>query len=172
MKNNNTFTFFWSKNSPFSQFYPTNFVIDNIKYNCAEQYMMHKKAIIFKDYDIADKILNTQKAGKQKKLGRIVKNFDNEKWTEIVEQIVYTGNYAKFTQNKNLLKRLFNTKDTELVEVSPTDIVWGIGLPKNNPKIYDKTKWRGSNKLGSILTKLRNELFNSKKYINLIKQIN
>ncbi len=161
---NKTYTFFWGMNSPFSQFYPANFVINNIRYNCAEQFMMHKKAILFNDYEIADKILKTEKAGKQKKLGRLIGDFDNKKWAEISEQIVYTGNFAKFTQNEKLLRKLFETKNTELVEVSPTDTIWGIGLPKNNPKIFDKTKWRGTNKLGYILTELRDNLLSENKY--------
>ncbi len=165
---NKKYTFFWGINSLFSQFYPVDFIIDNIKYNCAEQFMMHKKALLFNDYEIAEKILKTKKAGKQKKLGRLINNFDNEKWTEISEQIVYNGNFAKFTQNENLLMKLLETKNTELVEVSPTDTIWGIGLPNNSPKIFDKTKWRGTNKLGIILTKLRTNLL-SIKLLNLKK---
>ncbi len=166
---NKTYTFFWSINSPFSQFYPSFFTIDNLRYNCAEQYMMHQKAIFFNDSEIARKILLTKKPGKQKKLGRQINNFDPAKWTSIAEKIVYTGNYSKFTQNDNLLRKLLQTKNTELVEVSPTDIIWGIGLPKNSPKIFDKTKWRGKNKLGIILSNLRDKIIkensiHSKKY--------
>ncbi len=161
---NKTYTFFWGINSPFSQFYPSFFIIDNIEYNCAEQYMMHQKAILFNDYEIATKILQAKKPGKQKKLGREVNNFDIEKWTSIAEKIVYTGNCAKFTQNDKLLKKLLQTVNTELVEISPTDTIWGIGLSKNNPKIFDKTKWRGKNKLGTILTKLREKMLLENKY--------
>ena len=100
---------------------------------------------------------------RQKKLGRLVKKFDNNKWSVVVEEIVYKANFAKFAQNKNILHKLLETKDTELVEVSPTDTIWGIGLPKNSPKIYDKTKWRGTNKLGNILTQLREELLKTKR---------
>lgn len=166
-KTNQTYTFFWGEESPFSQFFITEFVIDNKKFNCTEQYMMYSKAITFGDSEIAKQILETQKPGKQKKLGRLVKNFDSDKWDEIAEDIVYKGNYAKFSQNKKIYDELLNTNETELVEVSPTDTIWGIGLPRNNPKIYDKSKWRGQNKLGIILTKLRNE-FKLKKLSNKI----
>lgn len=168
----NQFTFFWNENSPFSQFYPTKFQIDNKEFNCAEQFMMYSKAITFNDYDIAGKILEEQKPGKQKKLGRLVDNFDPIKWNDIAEQIVYQGNYAKFTQNIDLLEKLFLTDKSELVEVNPSDTIWGIGLPPNNPKIYDKRKWRGQNKLGIILTKLREDLKQSKRYKTLINKIN
>ncbi len=160
---NNTYTFFWGSDLPFSQFYPARFVIDNVAYNCTEQFMMHQKALLFNDKEIADEILKTEKAGKQKKLGRLVGNYDDKKWGEVSEQIVYTANFAKFTQNKDLLAKLLETKNTELVEVSPTDTIWGIGLPRNNPKILDKTKWRGKNKLGMILTELREELRNKRR---------
>ncbi len=167
----NQFTFFWNANSPFSQFYPTKFQIDNKEFNCAEQFMMYSKAITFNDYDIADKILEEQRPEKQKKLGRLVDNFDPIKWNNIAEHIVYQGNYAKFTQNTNLLEKLFLTDKSELVEVNPSDTIWGIGLPPNNPQIYDKRKWRGQNKLGIILTKLREDLKQENKYIKLINNI-
>ena len=38
------FTFFWKKESPFSQHHMCNFAIEGVRYNCAEQYMMHQKA--------------------------------------------------------------------------------------------------------------------------------
>ena len=134
----NQYTFFWNESSPFSQFYLAKFQVDNKEFNCAEQYMMYSKAVIFKDYDIASKILAQQSPGKQKKLGRLVNNFEPQKWNTISEQIVYQANYAKFTQNIDLLEKLFLTGKSELVEVNPSDTIWGIGLPANNPKIYDK----------------------------------
>ncbi len=98
---NNQFTFFYTDDSPFSQFYPSNFEVDNLKFNCAEQFMMYSKAITFNDNEIAEQILKETKPAKQKKLGRSVKNFDPDKWTELSVQVVYKGNYAKFTQNEN-----------------------------------------------------------------------
>ncbi len=164
----NQFTFFWHETSPFSQFYPARFVVDNKQFNCAEQFMMYSKAITFEDSETAKLILEETKPEKQKKLGRMVKNFDADKWSTISEQVVYQGNYAKFTQNEDLLKELFKTQNTELAETSPTDTIWGIGLPENSPKIYDKSKWRGQNKLGVVLTKLRNDLIKEPKYKVLI----
>jgi len=165
------FTFFWNENSPFSQFYSIEFKIDNKIFNCAEQFMMYSKAIYFNDDDIADKILKEQKPGKQKKLGRLVSNFVPEKWNTIAEQVVYKANYAKFTQNIDLLEKLFLTDKSELVEVNPSDTIWGIGLPPNNPKIYDKKNWRGQNKLGVILTKLREDLKQEPRYKTLIDRL-
>jgi len=132
---------------------------------------MYSKAVVFKDFDTASKILAEQKPGKQKKLGRLVNNFELDKWDDISEQIVYRGNYAKFTQNIDLLEKLFLTDESELVEVNPSDTIWGIGLPPNDPKIYDRKKWRGQNKLGIILTKLREDLKQENRYGTLINKI-
>jgi len=160
----NTYTFFWGEDSPFSQFYRANFKINNIQFNCAEQFMMYSKAILFNDTETAHQILAEQKPAKQKKLGRLVKNFEPDKWNEIAETFVYQANFAKFTQNKPLLEKLMQTSNTEFVEVNPADTIWGIGLPPNNPKIYNKQLWRGQNKLGKILTQLREDLKNKIKH--------
>ena len=80
------------KSEYLSQWYEASFVVDNINYNCCEKYMMYQKAIYFKDYETAEKILNTDEPKEQKKFGRLVKNFDENKWNEVCELIVYTAN--------------------------------------------------------------------------------
>src|SRR4051812_34791049 len=119
------YTFFYSNKSPFSQWYKTTFIIDGIEFNCCEQYMMYAKATLFKDPEHAAKILATSDPGKQKAFGRMVKDFNADKWNVTREQIVYTGNHAKFTQNENLKKHLLSTAGTILVEASPRDRIWG-----------------------------------------------
>jgi len=155
--NKEEFIFFW-KNSPFSQFYRCSFTINNQEYNCAEQYMMYQKAILFNDKDTANKIIKTINPNEIKKLGREVKNFDEQKWINNRESIVVQGNIAKFTQNSKLLDQLFKTNGKTLVEASPYDKIWGIGLSSDNPKAQDRTKWLGMNLLGKILTEIRDEL--------------
>lgn len=152
------FTFFWSNKSPFSNWYKAGFKLEDIEFNCTEQYMMYQKAQLFSDEDIASKILKTSNPGKQKDLGRQVKNFEAEVWDKHCKQIVYDANYAKFTQNENLLKRLIKTKGTTLVEASPVDNIWGIGLAEDDPKVKDRNTWQGKNLLGEILTDLRENL--------------
>ncbi len=154
------FTFFWRSDSPFSNWYLADFEIDKIKFNCTEQYMMYGKALLFNDQEIAKKILLTKKPGAQKALGRKVKKFDQVLWNEQAKKIVYTANKAKFVQNEHLLKRLFKTKRTTLVEASPVDPIWGIGLAEEDPKAKDRRKWRGKNWLGEVLTQLREDLMN------------
>lgn len=152
------FTFFWRTHSPFSQWHPVNFIVDGIEFNCAEQYMMYMKAKLFKDEEVAVKILKAKSPSEQKKLGRKVRNFNRGIWESNCKKFVYDGNYAKFTQNEKLKKVLLNTKGTTLVEASPTDCIWGVGLAQDNPKIRERRTWRGTNWLGEVLTQLREDL--------------
>lgn len=130
---------------------------DGIRFSCTEQYMHYKKATLFNDFKTAELILLAKKPAMQKALGRRVKNFDPVVWDKHKEQIVTIGNVYKFTQNQDLLEKLKLTKGL-LVEASPTDTVWGIGMSVHDPDIHDKTKWKGDNLLGYILTKLRDNL--------------
>jgi ribA/ribD-fused uncharacterized protein len=148
----NKYKFFY--NGIFSQWHKSSFEIDNIQYNCAEQYMMHQKAMLFGDFEIAEKIMNEEHPRDQKALGRKVKNFDVNVWNEKAKDIVYKGNYAKFKKDPLLLSALLETSGT-LVEASPYDCVWGIGLSMNDERIHDPKNWLGTNWLGEVLTKLR-----------------
>ncbi|XP_062509185.1 riboflavin biosynthesis protein VVA0006-like, partial [Corticium candelabrum] len=152
------FTFFWRSNSPFSQWYPASFTVGGITYNCAEQYMMHKKAVLFKDRQTADKVLSTTQPSGQKKLGRQVRNFNEETWMQHRLDIVKAANTAKFTQNSELKKQLFATTGTTLVEASPNDQIWGIGLSAENEEAWSRETWRGMNLLGQALTEVRDEI--------------
>ena len=154
------FTFFWS--GPFSQWYASDFEVDGRKFNCAEQFMMHKKAEFFGDVETAQKIMETSNPKTQKALGRQVEGFVKEKWDDVARGFVYIGNYHKFTQNPRLMKELINTKYTTLVEASPVDTIWGIGLSEDDPRSWNKETWRGSNWLGEVLTSLREDLINGK----------
>jgi ribA/ribD-fused uncharacterized protein len=127
-------------------------------YNCSEQYMMEKKALLFNDLDIAKKVLEKTFPGDQKALGRKVKGFDKEVWDTHARQIVYEGCYYKFTQNKDAYEYLMSTKDHYLVEASPTDTVWGVGMGGYEKEIEDPKNWKGTNWLGQVLTALREDL--------------
>ena len=150
------FTFFWS--GVFSQWYASDFIVDGQKYSCAEQYMMYKKALLFNDEDVANAIMRTNDPSEQKRLGRKVRGFNGKIWEDNCKKIVYDGSYAKFTQNEKMKEKLMDTEGTTLVESSPKDFIWGIGLHKTDPKAKDRTQWKGTNWLGEILTKLREDL--------------
>lgn len=152
------FTFFWRQESPFSQWHPSGFVVGGARFTCAEQYMMHGKAVLFGDEEMAARILEAKTPKEHKALGRKVRGFDGARWERERERIVYEGNHAKFTQNPALLEALLATAGTELVEASPLDRIWGVGLSEEDPRIQDPATWRGLNLLGKVLTRLREEL--------------
>ncbi len=145
--------------SEFSQWFPSDFTdAAGRKFNCAEQYMMFRKAELFGDADSAEKILKATTPDEQKALGRGVKGFDKDIWDAKAQSIVYDGNYLKFTQNPHLFEVLMATKGKELVEAAHYDPIWGIGLRADDPLAADKANWKGTNWLGGMLTKLRDTL--------------
>lgn len=123
---------------------------------------MHQKALLFGDEYQASKIMEKSHPRDQKAAGRCVTGFDVGKWNAVARDIVYKGNYAKFTQNHDLLQKLGETAGTELVEASPYDTIWGIGIsctPFNiSEGLLDRKNWKGTNWLGEVLTKLRDDL--------------
>lgn len=155
MKVTETLVLFYG--GPFSQWYPSTFEIDGVLYNTAEQFMMAMKADYFGDHETKEKILATNNPSEQKALGRQVSNFDKEAWDAVSRGYVYQANMAKFSIEK-LKKILLDTEDRELVEASPYDKIWGIGLGVDDPKSLDKTQWRGTNWLGEVLMKVRKDL--------------
>ena len=155
-KKKEKFTFFWS--GPFSQWESSVFKIDGVKFVTAEQYMMYKKALLFHDYKTCGKIMRTSEPREQKAYGREVKNFNRDVWNKHCKGFVYEANYAKFTQNQDLLKKLLATGGTTLVEASPYDKIWGIGLKESDPKAKSRDTWEGKNWLGEVLTDVRDNI--------------
>ena len=141
-----------------SQWFPARFIIDGNTYLTAEHYMMAQKAILFNDAAIFDAVLACQHPAEAKKLGRKVKNFEAGVWNDHCFDFVKDGNVAKFAQNAELKKFLLNTKDRVLVEASPRDPVWGIGMAINDPDVNNPQKWAGENLLGFALMDARAEL--------------
>ena len=151
------FTLFY--NGVFSNWHPSVFVDETgTRFLTSEQYMMYKKALLFNDTETAEKILQATHPSTQKQLGREVKGFVREKWDAVSRDVVYKGCYFKFEQNPHLKKELLETVGTTLVETSPTDKIWGIGLAGNDPDALDRNKWNGTNWLGQVLTKLRDDM--------------
>jgi ribA/ribD-fused uncharacterized protein len=156
MKITNKYVFFW--NGIYSQWYSSRMTIDGIEYNCCEQYMMHQKALIFGDTVTAEMILESSDPKEQKALGRKVSGFNKDKWDDVCIGIVFKGNLAKFSQNESLKKTLLSTDDKILVEASPYDKIWGIGLAEDHPDVEDPSKWKGLNLLGWSITMVKKEL--------------
>ncbi|QYY33736.1 NADAR family protein (plasmid) [Cupriavidus pinatubonensis] len=153
-----SFTPFFQGTSPFSNWHKAAFVVDGKKFNCVEQYLMYAKATLFSDDDTVGSILSTPDPRQQKALGRQVSGFVESVWIENRVSIARTGVLAKFSQNPHLREALLGTAGTELVEASPYDKIWGVGLPATDPRINDRSQWRGENLLGKILTEVREHL--------------
>ena len=145
-----------------SQWYESKFEVNGIKYHTAEHYMMAEKALLFEDKQIYEQIITSAKSGKVKELGRRVRNFNQGIWEENRFEIVVRGNFYKFRQNKELSRFLKNTNDRVLVEASPVDGIWGIGLAQNDENAKIPYFWNGLNLLGYALMETRDLLNNTK----------
>lgn len=144
--------------SCFSQWYPSIFKVDGFTYTTTEQWMMAKKASLFDDNETLKKILTAEKPALIKTLGREVKNFDDDKWSKLSYQIVVEGNKHKFSQNDALKRYLLQTDNKIIVEASPVDTTWGIGLAQDVKEAADPFKWEGTNWLGFALMEVRDYL--------------
>jgi hypothetical protein len=161
------FVFFWSHRAPrqggvaascLSQWYPAPFTLAGDRYPTAEHFMMAEKARIFGDEKAAGRILAAKAPGHAKRLGREVRGFDEAVWVERRFEVAVTGNLAKFGGNPALCEFLLGTSRRVLVEASPTDRIWGIGLEANDPAAANPSRWRGENLLGFALMEARARL--------------
>lgn len=132
--------------------------VDGVVYNCCEQYMMAKKALLFRDLDTLGRIMASASPREQKQLGREVANFDPVVWNRYKFAVVWMGNFLKFSQHPDLRERLLNTGDKLLAEASPVDLVWGIGFAATDDEALDPRQWRGQNLLGEVLMSVRGAL--------------
>ncbi|MEZ5039963.1 MAG: NADAR family protein [Saprospiraceae bacterium] len=132
--------------------------VDGVVYNCCEQFMMYKKAALFKDVDTARKILEEREPSNQQKLGREINGFIPEMWDRHKVGIVWYGNYLKFSQHEDLKNRLLATGNRTMAEASPYDLIWGIGLRSSDDLALDERNWKGQNLLGKVLMSVRGAL--------------
>jgi ribA/ribD-fused uncharacterized protein len=156
MRQTEKYVLFWS--GIYSQWYSAPMMINGIKYNTCEQYMMHQKALLFGDEEVAIAILNEPNPREQKALGRKIRNFDDQIWKQNCMRIVYEANLAKFTQNQELKAALLSTGNKILVEASPKDFIWGIGMHYDDEGVDNPVNWKGTNLLGQVLTLVKHEL--------------
>lgn len=142
----------------FSQWFPAPFELEGVRFPTAEHYMMWKKARLFGDEAVAARILAASSPAAAKKLGRAVRNFDDDVWTAHRFEIVVGASVAKFAQNAAPKTYLFGTTPQVLVEASPFDRVWGIGLRASDERAQNPLLWNGLNLLGFALMQARAEL--------------
>ena len=126
----------------------------------AEHYMMFAKAYLFGDIEIYEKILKSKCPREAKALGRLVKNYNEEMWNEEKFHHVVFGNWAKFLSHDKLREFLLSTGDKVLVEASPYDKIWGIGLGITDPRNQNPDNWLGENLLGFALMEVRDKIKN------------
>jgi len=142
-----------------SQWWPSSpFTVDGVEYASAEHYMMVGKARLFGDESIVAKMLDAPSPGAVKALGRRVAGFDQSTWEAHRFGIVVDASVAKFGQHPELGAYLLGTGERILVEASPTDRIWGIGLTAADERAADPTRWRGLNLLGFALMRARTRL--------------
>lgn len=161
------YLFFWGHtthkdgivtSSCLSQWWECNFTYEGITFTSTEHWMMYQKALLFNDLEIANQILACRTPAEAKAFGRKVSDFDNNTWKANRMDIVIEGNLLKFSQNLDLKTFLLNTKARILVEASPVDPIWGVGLSRDSDKINNPNTWRGLNLLGFALMEVRDRL--------------
>ncbi|MDX8052753.1 NADAR family protein [Lentzea sp. BCCO 10_0798] len=141
-----------------SQWWPCSFSVDGQDFPSAEHYMMWRKALLFGDTSVAERVLAARTPGEAKALGREVSGFSDAEWVSARLEIVVEGNLAKFGQDPALRSYLLGTGSRVLVEASPQDRVWGIGLVASDPRAADPAQWLGLNLLGEALMEVRSRL--------------
>ncbi|WP_208113011.1 NADAR family protein [Actinorugispora endophytica] len=141
-----------------SQWWPAAFTVDGVAYRTAEHWMMAEKARLFGDDAALARVLAADHPRTAKELGRGVRGFDEAVWRERRFDIVVRGSVHKFAGHPGLRDYLLGTRRRVLVEASPLDRVWGIGLTATDERAGDPSRWRGPNLLGFALMRARDEL--------------
>jgi len=147
--------------SCFSQWWGGHsFELDGVRYQTAEHFMMAEKARLFRDETHLYAILAAKSPAVAKKLGRQVIGFDDKVWLQHRWALVVRGNTAKFTQHPELAQFLRQTGERVIVEASPYDHIWGIGMAADHPDAERPQNWKGLNLLGFALMSVRSQLEN------------
>jgi ribA/ribD-fused uncharacterized protein len=152
----NKYVFFWG--SELSNWFECRFRYKGITFFNSEQAFMWEKAVYFGDMKVAEEILKTPSPSYCKALGKTVKNFDAAKWLPKGYEVMVAVNLAKFNQNSRLKHTLISTDNKIIVEASPYDTIWGIGLGSEDDRCLDESQWRGQNLLGKALMDVRKKL--------------
>ncbi len=141
-----------------TQWFVSPFIMNDIVFHTAEHYMMFHKAMLFNDIEIAMRILEDKSPYNAQVFGRRVKNYNDDKWNEIRYKVVVEGNFHKFFQFTELSQFLISTGDKIIVEASPIDKIWGVGLEEIDERINNPYYWKGNNLLGFALMEVRDIL--------------
>ncbi|RDG38294.1 NADAR family protein [Streptomyces corynorhini] len=144
--------------SCFSQWWPAPFTVDGVEYATAEHWMMARKARLFGDEEAEHRAVTAANPALAKRAGRLVRGFEESVWERERYGIVVAGSVHKFGQDAALRTFLLATGDRILIEASPMDRIWGIGLASDDERAHDPARWRGLNLLGFALMEARERL--------------
>jgi len=157
MRTTDTHVFFWG--SFLSNFYYAPFDVafegETLHFKSSEQAYMASKALFFGDSAAFRKILDAFDAREAKAIGRTVNNFDAIAWDEVSYEAMFSACVAKFANNIIIREKLIETGDLILVEASPLDCIWGVGLHEDDDLILNEKNWKGENRLGKVLMEVR-----------------
>lgn len=157
-KTKDNVTLFYSIFSPLSNFYPAQFISDNVCFQSSEQYYQYFKAKACCNDDVAGRILAINDPMEAKRLGKRVNPTDDDDWNPLT-----TMKHAllhKFTQHPELAEILTDTGCNTLGESAPYDKYWGTGLKMSDADAYNPVAWSAKNNLGRLLMEVRSELAN------------
>lgn len=160
------YVFFWGHREPrsgvdsacLSQWYPSPFSVDGVTYATAEHWMMAGKARLFGDVEAERRAVAAPHPKAAKTIGRQVRGFDEQRWVDARFELIVRGNVAKFGAHDDMRAFLLGTGDRVLVEASPLDRLWGVGLAADDERAGDPQRWRGLNLLGFALMEARSRL--------------
>ena len=141
-----------------SQWWPAPFAEDGVSYPTAEHWMMAGQARLFDDEPGLARVLAAASPKDVKAVGRAVRGYSEQVWADARFDLVVAGNLAKFRQNPDLSAFLSATDRKVLVEASPRDRVWGIGVGANHSDATRPSRWRCTNLLGFALMNVRDQL--------------
>jgi hypothetical protein len=141
-----------------SQWFEAPFVVDGVRYLTAEHWMMAEKARLFGDPEAERAAIEAANPALAKAAGRTVRGFDDAVWERERFEIVVHGNTHKFAAHPDMREFLLRTGSRVLVEASPRDRIWGIGMGAKNENAENPAAWRGLNLLGFALMEARERL--------------
>jgi len=137
-----------------------------VRFNCGEQWMMAMKAWFFGDDAALKKIMVSNQPVEQKAIGRSVRGLkggkwdaeDKALWDSVCDDLVFAGLVLKFEQDARARRTLASSGNRVLVEGSPRDRIWGVGIDWRDARIEDERNWLGTNRLGKALGRTRDVL--------------